>query len=75
MSPKSEVFHAIQFLFDGIDGEGAANVDRKMRELPGLEWFDLFGRFARHHQIRKAPASWIQPCAPVSEPRVAAIGA
>jgi rubrerythrin len=75
MSPKSEVFHAIRFLFDGMEGVDPGSIDRKMRELPGLEWFDLFTRFVTHHQIRKAPASWIQPCASVSEQRITAIGA
>lgn len=59
MSPKSEVRHAIQFLFDGAHGDAVARIDRKMRELPGLEWFDLFTRFAEEHAIGRAPASWM----------------
>lgn len=72
MSPKSEVFHAIQFLFDGMDGSVPKAIDKKMRELPGLEWFDLFEHFATKHQIRRAPDAWIQPCAMESEAVVAA---
>ena len=59
MSPKAEVLHAIRFLFDGVDGDVVGKVDRKMRELPGLEWFDMFTRFAIEHDIRRAPASWM----------------
>jgi hypothetical protein len=59
MSPKEEVLHAISFLFDGLDGTAIEKIDRKVRELPGLEWFDLFSRFVAHHNIRKAPASWL----------------
>jgi hypothetical protein len=29
-----------------------------MRELPGLEWFDLFTKFVKTRNIRKAPESW-----------------
>jgi rubrerythrin len=59
MSPKEEVVHAIRFLFDGLDGPAIERIERKVRELPGLEWFDLFSRFVAHHNIRKAPASWM----------------
>jgi hypothetical protein len=58
MCPRAETLHAVRFLFDGMDGDACGVVDRKVRELPGLEWFDLFTRFAEQHQIRKAPASW-----------------
>ena len=58
MSPKEDVVHAIRFLFDGLDGTAIAKIENKMRELPGLEWFDLFTKFAAEHQIRRAPASW-----------------
>lgn len=58
MSPKDEVIHAIRFLFDGVDGTAIDRIDRKTRELPGLEWFDLFSRFAERHAIRQAPATW-----------------
>jgi len=72
MSSKADVIHVVRFLFDGMDGQDAGNVDRKMRELPGLEWFDLFTRFATQHQIRKAPASWLQRCTPAPELSAAA---
>lgn len=58
MSPKSEVCHAIRFLFDGLDGDAIPAIERRVRELPGLEWFDLFTRFAERYDIRRAPASW-----------------
>jgi rubrerythrin len=74
MSSKSEVLHAVRFLFDGMDGEDAGRIDCKMQELPGLEWFDLFTRYATRHQIRKAPASWIQRAEPVSAPSLRAVG-
>jgi len=59
MSSKEDVIHAVRFLFDGVDGTAIDRIDRKIRELPGLQWFDLFTRFAAHHKIRKAPASWM----------------
>lgn len=58
MSPKSEVCHAISFLFDGMDGDASQRIDQKVRELPGLEWFDMFTRFVQENNIRKAPRSW-----------------
>lgn len=61
MCEKSDTHHAIRFLFDGIDGDAAARIDSKMRELPGLEWFDLFTKFVRDQNIRKAPDSWFPP--------------
>ncbi|MCK6592003.1 MAG: hypothetical protein L6Q76_31005, partial [Polyangiaceae bacterium] len=47
-----------KFLFDGIEGPYPHLIDQKMRELPGLEWFDLFTKFVKTHDIGKAPASW-----------------
>jgi hypothetical protein len=58
MCPREESIHAIRFLFDGVDGAACDAIDQKTRELPGLEWFDLFTRFARTNDIRKAPAAW-----------------
>lgn len=58
MCPRSESIHAIRYLFDGVDGDACGAIDRKVRELPGLEWFDLFTRFARQNGIRKAPDAW-----------------
>jgi len=58
MCAKEDVWHAIRWLFDGMDGDAIDKVDRKMRELPGLEWFDMFTRFAEKHDIRRAPDSW-----------------
>ncbi|HVY48708.1 MAG TPA: acyl-ACP desaturase [Minicystis sp.] len=58
MSKKEDVCHAIQFLFDGKDGEAIGKIEQKVRELPGLEWFDLFTRFAEQHAIGRAPSSW-----------------
>jgi hypothetical protein len=61
MSPKDDVCHAIRFLFDGMDGTAIPRIENKMRALPGLEWFDLFTRFAQQHGIRKAPIEWFPP--------------
>jgi hypothetical protein len=58
MCEKEESIHAIQFLFDGVHGSAPDLIDRKTRELPGLEWFDLFTRFTRDHKIGKAPREW-----------------
>jgi hypothetical protein len=59
MSPTSEAVHAIRFLFDGRDGQAIPHVERRIRELPGLEWFDLFTKFAVKHDIRAAPREWL----------------
>jgi hypothetical protein len=59
MSPKEDVCHAIRFLFDGVDGDACGKIDRKMRELPGLEWFDLFTKFVEEHHIHRAPNAWL----------------
>jgi hypothetical protein len=58
MSPREDSVHAIQFLFDGTDGTAIDKVEQKMRELPGLEWFDLFTKYAVDNGIKRAPASW-----------------
>jgi hypothetical protein len=61
MCPKEDVRQALQFLFDGKEGTAVARVEEKIRELPGLEWFDLFTKFVERHDIRRAPESW-KPC-------------
>jgi hypothetical protein len=58
MCDKEDSARVIQHLFDGLDGHVCDLIDRKTRELPGLEWFDLFTRFARDHKIGKAPKEW-----------------
>ncbi len=58
MCPKEESVHAIRFLFDGLDGPSIPRVEQKTRELPGLEWFNMFTEFAQRHDIRRAPDSW-----------------
>jgi len=58
MSPKADVVHIIRYLFDGFEGTAIARIEDKVRALPGLEWFDLFTRFAREHDIRRAPREW-----------------
>jgi hypothetical protein len=58
MCPKSEVCHAIRFLFDGVDGPHIRAIEAQVRELPGLEWFDMFTKFAEAHGIGRAPDSW-----------------
>ena len=64
MCSKEDVHHAIRFLFDGMDGTVIEKIDSKMRELPGLGWFDLFSRFVKRHNIRRAPASWMPRAEP-----------
>lgn len=59
MSPKSEVCHAIQFLFDGAEGTAVRAIEDKVRDLPGLEWFDMFTKFVDQHRIGSAPSSWM----------------
>src|SRR5262245_23783179 len=46
MSSKDDVCHAIQFLFDGAEGTAIRAIEQKVRDLPGLEWFDMFTKFA-----------------------------
>jgi len=58
MCKKEDVCHAIRFLFDGNDGTAIRKIEEKIRELPGLEWFDLFAKFADQHGLSRAPASW-----------------
>jgi len=74
MCEKDHVLHATRFLFDGIDGDAILQIERKVRELPGLEWFDLFSKFARDNDIRAAPSAWM-PCARQTAPRVATTAA
>lgn len=66
MCPRAESIHAIRFLFDGIDGQAIGAVEAKIRQLPGLEWFDLFTTYARTHHIRSAPRAWLAPSADVT---------
>lgn len=58
MCRKEDVHHAIRWLFDGREGEAIDKVDRKMREMPGLEWFDLFRKYVTKHDLGPAPDSW-----------------
>lgn len=58
MCQKEDVLHAISWLFDGSDGDAIDKVDRKMREMPGLEWFDLFRKYTDKHSIGRAPDAW-----------------
>jgi hypothetical protein len=60
MSKKEDVCHAVQFLFDGRHGTAIDRIEQKVRELPGLEWFDLFTRFAEQYDIPAAPTAWYQ---------------
>lgn len=61
MSPKADVAHIIRYLFDGYEGAAIARIESKVRALPGLEWFDLFTKYARQHDIRRAPREWFPP--------------
>jgi fatty acid desaturase len=68
MLDKPDVLHGIRFLFDGMEGDVIPAIEARVRELPGLEWFDLFSRFVARHQLRRAPASWLaQPRRSASE--------
>lgn len=59
MCPDEESCHALQFLFDGADGAAIPRIEEKIRELPGLDWFDLFTRWVRDRRVGRAPASWM----------------
>jgi len=65
MSPKSEVAHVLSFLFDGTEGTAIADIEEKIRGLPGLEWFDLFTKYCRENGIGKAPREWF-PALPIA---------
>ncbi len=58
MSSKAEVAHSMQFLFDGCEGNVIAGIEKRIRQLPGLEWFDLLSRYVAENGIRRAPDSW-----------------
>ena len=59
MCPDEESCHVLQFLFDGAEGTAIPKIEAKMRELPGLEWFDLFSRYVRDRRVGRAPDSWM----------------
>lgn len=73
MCPRPEVLHAIRFLFDGADGPFVRHIEERVRELPGLEWFDLFTKFVEQNHIRRAPASWIPDALPTHQVAPAAL--
>jgi rubrerythrin len=76
MCKKEDSCHAIRFLFDGIDGDAIPLIEKKVRELPGLEWFDLFTKFAVTHDLHTPPTSWMPRArAPQQQPSVAAADA
>jgi len=50
--------YELRFLFDGMDGNAVRRIEAKVREMPRLEWFDLFTKFVRENDLRKAPADW-----------------
>jgi rubrerythrin len=75
MCSKDDVCHAIRFLFDGMDGTAVEKIERKIQELPGLGWFDLFSGFVTRHNIRRAPASWMPQAEPQRSTAEAAINA
>jgi hypothetical protein len=59
MLDKPDVLHSLRFLFDGMDGDAIPAIEARVRELPGLGWFDLFSRYVRRHELRAAPACWL----------------
>ncbi|MSP26393.1 MAG: hypothetical protein EXR75_14820 [Myxococcales bacterium] len=58
MSSKAEVAHALSFLFDGADGDAIEQVEKRIRALPGLEWFNLLSQYVEVNGIRRPPASF-----------------
>ena len=72
MCSKADVCHAIRFLFDGNAGSAVSTIERKVRELPGLEWFDLFTKFNDHHGLGPAPGEWMPRARAKVAPRAAA---
>lgn len=58
MSGKDEPIHVLSFLFDGYEGDDVAAIEKRIRELPGMEWFDLLTKYCKHHNIGKAPPEW-----------------
>lgn len=58
MCSRDYTIHAMRYLFDGMDGAGLAQVEKKFQELPGMEWFDLLTRFAKKYDIHAAPRDW-----------------
>jgi hypothetical protein len=59
MCPVEESCHVLQFLFDGAEGEAIPRIESKIRDLPGLGWFDLFSQFVRKHRVGRAATSWM----------------
>ncbi|MBM4358604.1 MAG: acyl-ACP desaturase [Deltaproteobacteria bacterium] len=68
MSSKSDVAHALQFLFDGFEGTVVASIEKKIRQLPGLEWFDLLSKYVSQNDIRRAPSNWLSVPSGSEEP-------
>jgi hypothetical protein len=60
MNGKDEVAHAMRFLFDGADGDAIPGIEKRVRQLPGLEWFDMLSRYVADRNIRRAPDSWFK---------------
>ncbi|WP_169796593.1 acyl-ACP desaturase [Chondromyces crocatus] len=59
MCPTAEACHVLTFLFDGAQGSAIPRIESKIRELPGLEWFDLFSRYVKDHGLGYAPETWM----------------
>ncbi len=73
MCSEDDAHHAIRFLFDGLDGDAIAAIEKKVQTLPGLEWFDLFTKYAEKADLRAAPSSWFAPGAQRSSAPMAAL--
>jgi hypothetical protein len=73
MCCEEDAHHAIRFLFDGLDGDAIAAVEKKVQTLPGLEWFDLFTRYAEKADLRAAPKSWFSPARQAPSTPIAAL--
>jgi len=58
MSEKSESVHVLRYLFDGYEGDALAGVEKRIRLLPGMDWFAGLTKYCREHNITKAPQPW-----------------
>jgi hypothetical protein len=58
MCSEDDARHAIRFLFDGLDGRAITAIEKKVQTLPGLEWFDLFTKYAERGPLTAAPSAW-----------------
>ena len=63
MSRPEEAHHVLRHLFDGAEGAIVPTIEARVRELPGLGWFDLLSRYVARHRIARAEPAWLPACA------------